>query len=308
MTAPWAVTLAVLAAACFAVAAGLQHRAVGELAGPRRRRGPTRLGPLLHRPGWLAGLALAAAGAGLHTVALVHAPLSVVQPIGVLAVPFAVLLSAWRTRRPPGPGVVAGVVASVAGVAAFVALTAGGTAGAPVAGGAVAAAGAGGALAVAVLAGIALATRGRVRCLSAAAAAAAAFGLVSALLRAVSQQLATGAVALVSPAVVVTAAGIGLALLAGGWLVQQAFASGPPEVVVACLTVGDPIVAVGIGVLVLGEAGLVGPRTWPLLLACAAVAAAGVLALARHHPDAATSTARPVPAPPTERDLERNPL
>ena len=35
---------------------------------------------------------------------------------------------------------------------------------------------------------------------------------------------------------------------------QTAYAVGPPDLVIAGLTVVDPIVAVGIGVLVLGEA------------------------------------------------------
>ncbi len=75
---------------------------------------------------------------------------------------------------------------------------------------------------------------------------------------------------------------------------QQAFASGPPEVVVACLTVVDPIVAVVLGVALLGEG--VPDAPLPLMFGCAAAAAAGVAALARHHPDASART-----FPPPER-------
>ncbi|OLT22279.1 hypothetical protein BJF78_07780 [Pseudonocardia sp. CNS-139] len=99
-----AIALALLGAVCFAGAAVLQHGAVAA-ADPTYDDRPGKaislrgLGEIARRPGWLAGLALAAGGSGLHAVALVLAPLSVVQPLGVLAVPIAVLLTAVRTSR-----------------------------------------------------------------------------------------------------------------------------------------------------------------------------------------------------------------
>jgi drug/metabolite transporter (DMT)-like permease len=45
-----------------------------------------------------------------------------------------------------------------------------------------------------------------------------------------------------------------VAALAGSYLVQTAYSSGPPDLVVAGLTVIDPMVGVTIGILVLGEA------------------------------------------------------
>ena len=72
---------------------------------------------------------------------------------------------------------------------------------------------------------------------------------------------------------------------AGFYLVQTAYAVGPPDLVIAGLTVVDPIVAVGIGVLVLGEAA--GAPWWagPAFLVTGAVAVFGVLQLSRHHPE-----------------------
>ena len=75
---------------------------------------------------------------------------------------------------------------------------------------------------------------------------------------------------------------------AGGlYLVQTAYAVGPPDLVIAGLTVVDPIVAVGIGVLVLKEAD--GAPWWagPAFLVMGAVAVFGVFQLARHHPEVA---------------------
>ena len=126
-----AITFALLGAVCFAGAAVLQHGAVAAGSDPHSDGRPGKaislrgLREIARRPGWLAGLALAAGGSALHAVALVLAPLSVVQPLGVLAVPIAVLLTALRTRRRPVPGVIVGVLLSIAGVGVFVATAAG---------------------------------------------------------------------------------------------------------------------------------------------------------------------------------------
>src|SRR5690606_41575720 len=81
--------------------------------------------------------------------------------------------------------------------------------------------------------------------------------------------------------VLAAVAGFAAAVLVGGWLVQQAFASGPPEVVIACLTVVDPIVAVLLGAVLLGEGVATPAETWFLLAGAAITATAGVIALAR---------------------------
>ena len=108
------IVLAVIAAFCFAGAAVLQHRAVA--AEPDRGSGTLSLRGLREisrRPGWQLGLGLAAGGSTLHAIALVLAPLSVVQPVGVLAVPIAVVLAAARTHRRPTSGMVVGVIVCV---------------------------------------------------------------------------------------------------------------------------------------------------------------------------------------------------
>lgn len=66
------------------------------------------------------------------------------------------------------------------------------------------------------------------------------------------------------------------------YLVQNAYAMGPPDLVVAGLTVVDPMVGVTIGIVVLGEAA--GAPIWsiPLFVLAGAAAVTGVLQLARH--------------------------
>jgi drug/metabolite transporter (DMT)-like permease len=79
--------------------------------------------------------------------------------------------------------------------------------------------------------------------------------------------------------------------LGGFYLVQTAYAVGPPDLVIAGLTVVDPIVAVGIGVLVLGEAANAPWWAGPAFLVAGAIAVFGVLQLSRHHPEVAAREA-----------------
>ncbi len=283
------IVLAVIAAFGFAGAALLQHRAVSAEPDSGTRSGALSfrsLREVSRTPGWLLGLLLATGGSTLHAVALVLAPLTVVQPIGVLAVPIAVVLTAARTHRRPTVGVLVGVLVCVTAVVTFVGTAAGSAVSTPAPGRETLLAGMVVGLVVLVLASIGLARTGWIRCVACAMAGAAAFGLVSALVRAVSQSVASGQIGIVDPAVLATVVGIVAALLTGGWLVQQAFTSGPPEVVVACLTVVDPIVAVLFGVVLLGEGNATPSAHWAVLGAAAFAATVGVAVLARHHPDA----------------------
>ena len=81
----------------------------------------------------------------------------------------------------------------------------------------------------------------------------------------------------------------------GAYFVQNAYASGPPDLVIAGLTVIDPLVAVTVGIVILNEAA--GAELWQVIafLVSGAVAIVGVFLLARVHPglpsngDASTS-------------------
>jgi len=247
----FAVFLAAVAACCFAAAIHLQHRSV-------HIEGRVRVGRLLRTPTWLAGTSLAVAGGGLHVLALAIAPLAVVQPIGVLSLVLTTLIGGHSRRA---------AFAVCVGTAGFVVLAA--TSDLPT----VATVDASRAqLFVAVAAVVAVAglrAAGRVRCLVLASSAAVLFGLGSALIR--------GAVLNGSPLLVVEA---GALMLVGGWLVHQAYACGPPAVVIGAVTVLDPLTAVAVGIGFYGESGGI---TLPQL-ACAVVAIGGVIALARATP------------------------
>lgn len=237
------ITLAILAAAGFAVAAVTQHAAVAEHG--------TRLGALCSDRRWLLGIGCLLAASGAHAVALALAPLAIVQPLGVLALVGSTAFAVRTDRRGVRLTELLGVGLIVLGLAGFVVLAAPAIGGTPaeVLDGAIAA---GIVLAVAaacVLAG--LLSGGLGRCLGFAAAGACCYALVSVLTRIAGLAIRTGAVSLASCCVL---AGAVLAALAGGWLIQHAYAAGPGDLVLAVQTIGDPAVAIALGFGVLGEA------------------------------------------------------
>jgi drug/metabolite transporter (DMT)-like permease len=78
--------------------------------------------------------------------------------------------------------------------------------------------------------------------------------------------------------------GLIVAALLGSYFVQSAYSNGPPDLVVAGLTVIDPLVAIAIGIIVLGEASHA--PLWAIFafLVAGAIAIYGVFQLAKHHP------------------------
>ncbi|HEX4721749.1 MAG TPA: glycosyltransferase [Pseudonocardiaceae bacterium] len=270
---------AVVASCCYAVAAVLQHDAVHTVADGDRLR-LAQLRAIAGRRRWLAGLLAMCCGAGLHVMSLSMAPLLVVQPIGVLAIGLATLLANGRTA--PDRTTVFAVLASTLGVVLFLALAA------PQAHSAALPALAAGrvlpvsAVAVAALVLAAVSARGWVRCPLFATAAGVAYGTVSVLTRAIAGRLrmAGWAGLPLGPTGLAVLGGL-VAIVVGAVCVQQAYAGGRADTVLACQTVVDPLIGVLFGVFLFHEATGGTPATAVGELACGALAATGVIALAR---------------------------
>jgi hypothetical protein len=115
--------LALLAAAVFATAASLQHRANhatvprGVERGSGVRRTLRSLPQLLRHPVWLAGLLGNWCGFFLHSAALHLGDLAEIQAVLVTQLLFALPLAALRTRRPPLGRDWAGTAAVCGGIA-----------------------------------------------------------------------------------------------------------------------------------------------------------------------------------------------
>ena len=300
-----AVALATVGAIVFGLAAVRQHDAVqttGQVAADRpsgrpddrlqvqprgRLRGQLRAAAALVRDrAWLVGAGQAGLGGALHVVALTLAPITLVQPIGVLAVPTTVIAGAVRHHRRPDRRQLLGSLLSVAGIVVLTVcllLPATTTTTVPSVG---VLAGAIGLLVAIALVVIISSQRRRpgLGCVALAVTAAMLFGLNSVLIRTigavVTAQLLGSDLALASISVLGILAAIPIGIVA----MQSAYRYGSPQTVICCLTLMDPLTAVIGGRLLLHDGGAM---SLPILLgafAGAAVTAAGVVLLSLASP------------------------
>jgi drug/metabolite transporter (DMT)-like permease len=238
------VLLAVLSAVAYASAAIVQERIASTTA-------PSRYG-LLRSGRWWVSVLLNVVGALLHVAALGLGPLTVVQPLGVLTIVIAAPLAALTVRRPVSTAAWRGIALVSAGLAAVLLFT-GDNASQPLDVQArYALAGAAAALVAVLLgAGYALGRGGRAgpRSVTLASAAGVAFGTASVCVKAVADGWAVASAASAVPMVVFVAvfAATGLATS------QAAYRGGGLAAPLATATVVNPVLAGGVGIVLLGE-------------------------------------------------------
>lgn len=277
-----------MASVAFAYAATMQHAAVDQSVNDGRRGrllGPRRILAVVRTRQWQLGIGLGGVGSALHVAGLALAPIIIVQPVGVLAVPIAVLISARHRGRRPSAAVVSAVSLTIAAIAVFVVVATLGQNSAEDID--LVHIGWTGVVTVVVLLLLVAASsraHGWVTCLACAMAGASLYGFAAALVRTMMVLIGHGRG--FDPPLYAVVAGALVCFGLGGWLVQQALASGPPEVVLGCLTVLDPIVAAVFGLVFLGEGDRTGPIAATTMVVAGLVAALGVVLLARHHPEA----------------------
>lgn len=302
---PLAIGIVVVASFLFAGGSTIQHLAVSgtvEKDAENRSMGLRQVLSLLRNPRWLLGLATVAVGASMHIVGLMLAPVTVVQPVGILAVPWAVLLAAKIHGFRPSKVIWGAVALTIVGIVVFTLFSA--SSAAPdtqlpptrivVA-----------CLIVFACGGL-LGFFGRfgspaVRCLMWASGGSFFYGLSSAMVKSVSV-LVREPDFVDRPLFWIVAVFLVICYVVGGWMVQQGYANGPAEIVVGSMTTTDPIVAVTFGLAVLGEGALLGPGDAVGMVISGAVAVAGVVILSRFHPDAQTNEPRPVAHPLVEAE------
>lgn len=268
--------VALAGAFCLALGSALQERdAIRAPGGSVARLG--FLWHLVRRPRWLFGSLAAAAGVGLHLVALSAAPLTIIQPLGVTGLLFAIVLSALFSRRRVRIGQLLAGAAVMGGLTGLLTLFPH-SADSPVLPLPAALALTGG-IAVVGTAGYLVAhwVPAGPRAVLLAVLGGAALGTTSALARVVAVSAATdltavfGWLSLLAVAVAVF----------GGLLQQNAYRTGHFAAAYATLLVVDPAVGAGIGVLVLGEKVPVTPFDQVLAAGAALLAIAGTAVLAR---------------------------
>ncbi|MFF7215051.1 DMT family transporter [Streptomyces sp. NPDC008238] len=246
-----AVLFALLAAVSNALATVLQRyaaRTVPLAVGLR----PALLGELLRKPVWLAGFGAVVAAAAFQALALLNGALSLVQPLFVLELPFALFIGGLVLRRRLPPRGWAAVAATVVGlgVGLWAAAPSGGVDRPHTGTWALALPSC--AAAVLVLVGTAVRRpAGRVRAACFGLSAAVCYALTAGLLKDATQTWDTE-----GPAAFFTAwqtYGFALAGVAAVFLLQNAMQSGPLVASQPALTLGDAALSLTLGVTVFEE-------------------------------------------------------
>jgi drug/metabolite transporter (DMT)-like permease len=116
-----AIMAALAAAVTFAISAVLQQRAAADTP-ERLALSPRLLVELARHPVWLAGTVVSSVGFLLHILALAFGPLTLVQPLIVTQLVFAVLLAAPSGHRRLGVREWSGALAVVGGIVVFLAV------------------------------------------------------------------------------------------------------------------------------------------------------------------------------------------
>lgn len=281
-----AILLAVLAAVALAFGAQFQNNAVGqdqaEKKSGRAGVGFRQMIRLIVRPQWISGLGLMAVGMVLQLGALSLAPLIVVQPIGAIALVITSLLNAKVTKTPINRGSIIAVALCTVGIALFVGMASGVAHASVLTDTDVS-------TILYILLGLLVVfaalffTSGRsAKPLTFIIGAGVLYGFVATLAKVVIQRIYQMQFDWLT---ILCLIALIAAVVLGGWFVQNAYASGPPDLVIAGLTVIDPMVAVTIAIAILGEAKA---ATVPVALGfaiSAIMAIAGVVLLSKVHPE-----------------------
>ncbi len=284
---PLAVFLVIIGSFCFALSAHFQHYAVDRHLEGNAAKQPMSLAAFLQTvrsKRWLFGLVLLGASFLLQVSALFMAPVSVVQPVGLLAFPWSILLAARASKTPVPQNVQLAVGVTVAATLAFTVAT---SVHAVEASDLVIRRVVIGALVVYGVAALFafLGSQGPYswRSLFWSSGGALFYGLEAALVKSLIEFARTHRWPY-EPEVYFIIAALIVGALVAGWLIQQGYATGAAEIVVGSMTVTSPVVAVAFGFLVLGEAARITLPVAVLMVALGAVAISGVVALTRFHP------------------------
>lgn len=280
------IPIALLGAVLLALGAQLQHGGVARVEqSTRKSRGRGlaigQLMLLFSRPGWVIGGGLLVVATGLQLLALYFSPLTVVQPLGAIALVLTTVLNARLAHVTLNRNTLVAVALCVGSIFVFV-----GTAAFTTVDNVVTTRALVTVLVILVVVCSAvvigwLYLRRRMTALWYILATGVLNGFVVTLAKVVIGRFSSGRIDLLLVAVLI---GIAVAGGLGMYFVQNAYASGPPDLVIAGLSVIDPLVAVLIGMTVLGEAAFTPVWAFVVFIAAGGAAVRGVLMLAKFHP------------------------
>ncbi|WP_376975345.1 EamA/RhaT family transporter [Arcanobacterium hippocoleae] len=281
---PLAVGLQIVGSFCFALAAKYQHGSIAqELGGNPEKAALSAAGlwKTVREPKWLLGMFLLSTSLLCQVIALIFAPVSIVQPVGLLAFPWSVLIQNRVEKVRLRKTLVLWVLATVFATGIFTVIVSK-FSDAPdrfslfsISVGAVAVY-----LFSATLGVLGWRGKKSLRALFWGSGGAMLYGLEAALAKTlVEYAQIPGGTKLASFWIVLIALIVGSVI--AGWMVQQGYATGKADVVVAAMTITSPVVAVIYGIAVLGE-GTGIPIEWGLVMVvCGFIALSGVVQITR---------------------------
>ncbi|WP_159502059.1 DMT family transporter [Microbacterium sp. 18062] len=281
------IPLAVLGAVFMSFGAQYQHRGVTKVERMSGSSGSSGLSgkqllQLLSRPSWVVGTVMLGLAIACQLAALAFAPLILVQPLGAISLVITTLLNARVSGHKPTAASIRSIIACVGGILVFVTIAAFVATEQPISEHEL--------LIILGLLAIVLVVlttlwlllrRAHGQALFYIAAAGILYAFVATLAKVVIKNIQSGDFGWLSVLCIV---GLLLAVSVGAYFVQTAYSAGPPDLVIAGLTVIDPIVAVVIGLVILQEAATAGPWALVGFAVAGAVAVYGVFSLTRNHP------------------------
>ncbi|WP_306231369.1 DMT family transporter [Agrococcus beijingensis] len=287
------IPVAIVGAIFLSVGTQFQHRGVGHFEGGDQRGahlGGTALVKMLRNPAWLIGTLLLGLAVVLQLGALALAPLIVVQPLGAVALVVTAILNSRLAGIKLDHRTIRAITLCLLGIGIFVTVAAIFAVERPINDRQLLTVLS---LLVVALVGVGIVWwyfRKRANAIFYIIAAGVLYGFVVTLSKVVINRIISSQFDWLT---IVCAVALLVALLVGSYAVQLAHASGPPDLVIAGLTVVDPLIAVLIGVTVLGEASATPPWAIIVFAGAGALAVAGVFSLARHHPQIRTPDIAP---------------
>ncbi|WP_309102746.1 DMT family transporter [Microbacterium sp.] len=280
------IPLALAGAVFMSLGAQYQHRGVEKverLSGSDGASGLSmgQMRSLLTRPSWIVGTLMLVLAVICQLAALVQAPLIVVQPLGAIALVITTLLNARISGHSPTRQSITAIACCVGGIFLFVFFAAIFATEKKVTDTGLFTILAVLLVVIIILGACWLILRHRMRALFYVIGAGVLYGFVATLAKVVIKRVQAGNFEWIT---VVCVIALIAAAAAGAYFVQTAYSSGPPDLVIAGLTVVDPLIAVLIGMVVLGEAAAAPPWVLVIFAVAGAIAVWGVVGLARFHP------------------------
>jgi drug/metabolite transporter (DMT)-like permease len=280
------IPIALLGAVFLSLGAQFQHSGVSSVerthgSGNKAGLSLKQLMRLLGRPSWVIGTVMLGLAIVLQLISLGLAPLLVVQPLGALALVITSIVNARHNNVKLDFKSIRAIVMCVGGVGLFVTIAAFTATEREISQRQLVIILVTLAVIVVLLGAAFGLLRKRFGAIFYILAAGVLYGFVATLAKVVLNRIQNGNFEALTMVCI-------LALLAatalGAYFVQTAYSVGSPDLVIAGLTVVDPMVAVAVGILVLGEASQA--PLWAVIafVLSGIIAIMGVFQLAKHHP------------------------